>query len=257
MAEDSLNLYISRDLDLLLFKDASVLKSMSEKHKEKPRIVLFGNSHVSAFSGQDTIINEHPNTFESDYFQYYCQRLGPCTAYNFFWNKQYYSRVLDILETNNFKNDTVCLLLGEIDCRLHIGLNSEEKSKPLDECIEEVIDRFLLCLLDLKQRGYKVLIIAVQPASTYPPSKNPDGPVHGDFILRNTITRDFNKVLERKSKIHNFLFCSIFDTLMVDEYTPDMNNFMDYVHLRGSIVRQLFDKTLYHLFYCEAAGSAP
>ena len=36
---------------------------------------------------------------------------------------------------------------------------------------------------------------------------------------------------------------------MIDEFTPDMNNFMDYVHLRGSIVRPLFDKALHSLFY--------
>jgi hypothetical protein len=214
----------------------------------KPRIVIFGNSHVSTFCGIDTMIEDNLQPFESDDFIYICKRLGPCTAYNFFWNPNYYPKVIDILESGSYKEDTICLLLGELDCRVHIGLNSQKTSRPLDECIEEVIDRFVLCLLDLKQRGYKVLVIAVQPASTHPPSTQPDKPVHGHFIFRNRLTREFNTLLERKSKIHGFLFCSIFDALMIDNETPNMEFFMDYVHLRGSLVRPIFDKELRKLF---------
>jgi hypothetical protein len=210
----------------------------------KPRIILFGNSHVSAFCGKDMIIEDTLQTFESEHFIYVCKRLGPCTAYNFFWNPDYYPKVIQTLESNTYKEDTICLLLGELDCRVHIGLNSDKSSRPLDECIEEVVDRFLLCLLDLKKRGYKVLVIAVQPASTHPPSTKPDKPVHGHFIFRNRLTRQFNTLLERKCRIHSFLFCSIFDTLMLDDLTPNMDFFMDYVHLRGSLVRPLFEEEL-------------
>jgi hypothetical protein len=31
---------------------------------------------------------------------------------------------------------------------------------------------------------------------------------------------------------------------MIDDDTPDMNFFMDYVHLRGSLVRPMFDEQL-------------
>lgn len=210
----------------------------------KPRILIFGNSHVSAFSGTDTIIDDALQTFESEHFIYICKRLGPCTAYNFFWNPSYYPKVIETLESTSYKDDTICLLLGELDCRLHIGLNSEKSSRPLDECIEEGVDRFVLCLLDLKKRGYKVLVIAVQPASTEPPSTHPEKPVHGHFIFRNRLTRQFNALLQRKSRIHGFLFCSIFDMLMVDDDTPNMDFFMDYVHLRGSLVRPMFDEQL-------------
>ena len=223
---------------------------MTEPQRKKPGICIFGNSHVSSFSGTDNIVDGTLQKFESEHFIYRCQRLGPCTAYNFFWNPSYYPRVLELLAQHNpDKEYTVCLLLGEIDCRVHIGLNHEKTSRPLNECIEEVIDRMLLCLLDLKQRGYKVLVIAVQPASTFPPSTHPDGPVHGDFTFRNTLTREFNRALEHKSKLHGFPFCSIFDTLMKDDVTPNMSYFMDYVHLRGTMVRPLFDKALYDLFY--------
>jgi hypothetical protein len=211
----------------------------------KPKLCIFGNSHVSAFSGTDEIVDDTLQMSESEDIIYMFQRLGPCTAYNFFWNPNYYPRVLDLLAQHNpDKEYTVALLLGEIDCRVHIGLNAEKASRPVNECIEEVIDRYLLCLLDLKQRGYEVLVFAVQPASTFPPSTNPERPAHGHFIFRNSVTRKFNTILEHKSNLHGFLFCSIFDTLMEDETTPNMEYFMDYVHLRGSMVRPLFDKAL-------------
>jgi hypothetical protein len=218
---------------------------MTDAPETKAKLFIFGNSHVSAFSGTDEIVDDTLQRSESEDSIYMFQRLGPCTAYNFFWNPNYYPRVLQLLEEHNPKKEfTVCLLLGEIDCRVHIGRNAEKTSRPINECIEEVIDRYLLCLLDLKQRGYRVLVFAVQPASTCPPSTNPDGPVHGHFIFRNLLTRQFNSVLEYKSKLHGFLFCSIFDTLMEDETTPNMEYFIDYVHLRGSMLRTLFDKAL-------------
>ena len=211
----------------------------------KAKLFIFGNSHVSSFSGTDEIVDGNLQYSESEQIVYRFQRLGPCTAYNFFWNPNYYPRVLQLLEEHDpNKESTVCLLLGEIDCRVHIGKHSEISSRPINECIEEVIDRYLLCLLDLKQRGYKVLVIAVQPASKHPPSTKHDKPVHGHFIFRNTLTRQFNTVLEHKSTLHGFLFCSIFDALMEDEFTPNMNYFMDYVHLRGSMVFPLFDKAI-------------
>ena len=211
----------------------------------KPRIFIFGNSHVSAFSGSDCIVPDIGlHIFESEDIIYNIQRLGPSCAYNFFWNPAYYQKAIEVLESNNIKNEIVCLLIGELDCRIHIGLNSELKSKPLDECIEEVIDRFNVCLLDLKKRGYKVMVISVQPASNYPPSTDPNCPVHGSYEYRNKLTREFNTILERKAKVHAYLFCSIFDKLMIDTYTPNMEYFMDYVHLRGSLVRPLFDKEL-------------
>jgi hypothetical protein len=212
----------------------------------KQRIVIFGNSHVSIFSGQDRIIDQKsfPEVYESEHFIYLPMRLGPSTAYNFFWNPNYYPRVVQVLEKGNYRNDYICLLIGELDCRTHIGINSEKSGRPLEDCIEEVVDRMNMCLLDLKKRGYKVLVINVQPGSTYPPNEDPQSPVYGLYEFRNKLTIQFNSLLKHKSKIHGYLYCDIFDELMIDTYFPNMCYFMDYVHLRGSLVRPMFDEAL-------------
>jgi hypothetical protein len=216
----------------------------------KPRVFIFGNSHVSQFSGENYIISpEYISTvsFPSPFFEYCIMNLGPSTAYNFFWNTDYYSRVLHILEqVSPMKDGYVGLLLGEIDCRTHIGRMShtEGNSRSLEEHIEEVVDRMFLCYLDLKKRGYKPVVFAVQPASTALPNENPVSPVYGTYDYRNRITRRFNTMLERKCRVHSIPFCSIFDRLMVDEVTPRPDIFSDYVHIKGEIVRDYYDEAL-------------
>jgi hypothetical protein len=210
-------------------------------------IYVFGNSHVSHFTGQDTIIKEHPHSIPCGpgEFNFHILRLGPSTAYNFFWNPGYYPRVLKELEEVCPEKDAyVSLLLGEIDCRVHIGRQADTSGRPLEECVEEVVDRLFLCYLDLKQKGYTPLVFAVQPPADVPPSVHPDCPVYGGLANRNRITRLFNTTLERKCKIHSIPYCSIFDELMEDEIHPKQGLFMDYVHMKGSKVRPYYDQAL-------------
>ena len=217
----------------------------------KPRVFVFGNSNVSQFSGQNSIISpEYVSTvsYPSDRFEYCIMNLGPSTAYNFFWNTDYYSRVLDILRmVAPEKDGYVALFLGEIDCRVHIGLQAEKSGRPLDECIEEVVDRMFMCYLDLKKRGYTPVVFSVQPASTALPNNNPASPLYGTYDFRNRLTHKFNEFLQKKSRIHSILFCSIFDSLMQDEITPLPDIFMDYVHIKGEVVRKYYDEALHTL----------
>jgi hypothetical protein len=172
-------------------------------------------------------------------------REGNC-KYNFYWNPKYYSKVISLLNNQITvdNNSYISLLLGEIDCRVHIGKQVLLHNKNIDDVIMEVVDRYNQCLLDLKQRGYKILIFSVHPGSTFPPSENPSSPVVGDHIFRNKITQIFNECLMNKAKIHGYIFCNIYDKLMLDTDTPNMEYFMDYVHLRGSLVRSIYEEEL-------------
>lgn len=209
------------------------------------RLFIFGSSHVSQFCGEDRIIPESNELirFESDKLEYHVMRLGPCTAYNFFWNESYYPRVLRVLRGMSQEGAAVCLMLGEIDCRVHIGRRLEGGAS-LVEAVEEVVDRLSMCLIDLGKRGWNVVVIGVQPASTHPPCTIEWCPAVGTCEQRNLITREMNRQLERKCRIHGFKWCSVFDQLMLDDGSPNMSYFMDYVHLRGSMVRSLYEEQL-------------
>jgi hypothetical protein len=207
-------------------------------------LYLFGCSHVSKFTGLDTIIPvKKLLDYESDRFKYHLCLLGGSLTYNFFWHNDYYGQVLRMLEGKNKANAAVSLILGEIDCRVHIG-KQIQKGRPVDEAVEEVVDRLLLPLLDLKQKGWKCLVFAVQPASDHPACTLNDCPATGSPQFRNEVTREFNRILARKCRIHAFLFCDVFDEFMRDEKNVDMKYFMDYVHLRGSVVRSMYEAKL-------------
>lgn len=212
----------------------------------KKNLYIFGNSHVSQFSESDEIVPETDSfvSFESENFIYHLKRLGPCTAYNFFWNPSYFQRLLTYLSFINKEKDYVSIFIGEIDCRWHIARKADEQKIDYNVAIEEVVDRLFVNYIHLKNLGFNLIVFSVHPGSTYPPSDNPSSPVYGDYIKRNMITRKFNELLKHKCKIHKLIYCDYFDELMIDEYAPNMDFFMDYVHLKGTIVRPIIENRL-------------
>jgi len=91
----------------------------------KPRIFIFGNSHVSAFVGIDCIVPDNELiTVELPKFMYSVNRLGSCTSYNFFWNPNYYQKVISILEDYDIKNEIFCLFLFSINLLSNITIHS-------------------------------------------------------------------------------------------------------------------------------------
>jgi hypothetical protein len=213
---------------------------------KKPTICIFGNSHVSMFTGHDSIIGENSVVIsETDSFQYRLQRIGPSTAFNFFWNANYYPNIISILDREaSFKDKYIGLIVGEIDCRWHLGYNSNTCGRPIDECIEECVDRFFMCYIDLKKRGYKCIVFSVHPASTQGHREIADGPFYGEYKNRNRITEAFNNLLRQKCKIHKIPYCEYYSDLMHDDYEPKMEYFMDTLHLKGSRVLQIVESKL-------------
>jgi hypothetical protein len=204
---------------------------------------FFGSSHVCAFSGTDELFHDNNlHVFERGEIEYKLQRVDPSTAYNFFWNPDYYPKILNMLSYYNVKNtDYISLILGEIDCRTHLGRISETTGRPLIECIEECVDRYFMCYIDLKRRGYNCIVFSVHPGSTYPPCEKHDSPVFGDFEYRNRLTQAFNFLLEHKCKVHNIPFCNYYYELMESQFKPNMDFFMDYVHIRGTLLMPIIE----------------
>ena len=204
----------------------------------KPWIYLFGNSHVSMFTGTDDIVDLYNLTdTESPSYIYRLLRVGPSTAFNFFWNPKYYPFILNLLENDpNSKNAYIGLIVGEIDCRWHLGYNSDKFNISIKKCIDECVDRFFMCYIDLKKRGYKCIVFSVHPASTQPHRPIADGPFYGEYKNRNIITEYYNKVLEEKCNIHNIPYCNYFTDLMNVDYEPKLEYFRDTLHLKGIVL---------------------
>ena len=116
-------------------------------------IYTFGNSHSHVFT------NSLPSTFgvgekNNDFFT--SVSLGPTIAYNFY--DHHYGNLLKFaneLEINK-TNDYIMLIVGEVDCRVHLPKQIELQDKPMVEVIRECADRFFRTYLDLKEKGFKV-----------------------------------------------------------------------------------------------------
>ena len=149
----------------------------------KPSLYIFGSSHVTQFSGQNIAISETELCrYETEKCIYNLKRLGPCTAYNFFWNPSYFQNVLNYLPQINREQDYISLMIGEIDCRWHIGKQSTNKNLDIDIVIDEVVDRLFINNIYLKKLGFNVIVFSVHPASTYPACDSPNSPLFGDHI---------------------------------------------------------------------------
>ena len=95
-------------------------------------IHLIGNSHVNTFSN-DSKLNM---SFENDIFK--SHHIGPVIAYNFY--EHHMNSVRNIIN-NIQKNDYISLIVGEVDCRIHLPLQADKQNKTDYEIVDECLNR--------------------------------------------------------------------------------------------------------------------
>lgn len=200
-------------------------------------IHTFGNSHVNFFT--NSLPQNRNKTILDPFISY---PLGPTIAYNFY--EHYYAKVLDMLNTSiiDKKNDYVMLVVGEVDCRWHLPYQIHQQNKNYKDVIEECIDRFFRCHLDLKRLGYKVISWGGHPSTIDGHNDNPNCPIWGDCNYRNLISMYWSDYLEYKSKNNQIEFISIIKDLIYEsnddknniQYLTKMEYYIDYCHLNSN-----------------------
>jgi len=194
------------------------------------KIYCIGNSHVNIFRGIDTVFGDD----NIDLFT--THHIGPTVAYNFYEN--HYPKVLEYLSCANIdkQNDYVMLIVGEVDCRWHLPKQAEVQNKNIEELIEECIDRFFRCYLDLVNIGYKVIVWGVHTSTTDGHNDDLSCPVYGNCEYRNKISLYWNDYLQKMSENNNLKILSIIKYLLDDNNLTKMEYFLDYCHLKSSMV---------------------
>ena len=201
-------------------------------------IHCIGNSHVNIFKGGDVIISgvDTIPLFKTHY-------IGPIIAYNFY--DHHYPAALEyILENVNKDNDYIMFIVGEVDCRWHIPKQAENQNKPPFEIVDECIKRYFKSLVDLKNQGYKLIGWGGHPSTTAGHDDDVNKPVYGDCLTRNAITKYWSKSLEEKCHKYDIPFTSIIDDLIDDDGLTKMEYFLDYCHLKSSMVIDMVFKKL-------------
>lgn len=189
------------------------------------KFYFIGNSHVNIFRGSHRL-------FDQDLLELFrTEHLGPTIAYNFY--EHHYPKVLEYLERTQIdkENDYICIVVGEVDCRWHLPKQSEVQNRPINDLVEEAINRFFRCYLDLKERGYKVITWGGHPSTTSGHDDDLNKPVYGDCVTRNKISLYWNDYLKKISDENNVKFLSVMKYLIDDDGLTKMDFFLDYCHL--------------------------
>lgn len=192
-------------------------------------IHLIGNSHVNTFSND----NKVNLTFENEFFKSY--HIGPVIAYNFY--EHHMALVDNIIKNNNIqKSDYISLIVGEVDCRVHLPLQADKQKITDEEIIVKCVDRLFRCYDSLLERGYKLIAYSTHPTTTenHDMSRE-DRPIYSCVERRNNICLMWNKKLEDLCKYKNIKFVNFYNLLVNENNITKMEYFLDYCHLNSSM----------------------
>jgi hypothetical protein len=212
---------------------------------EDIRIHCIGDSHVSVFTGKDTISKGWPCPQDSiQYFHTYW--LGPVLAYNLYSvGHQSRLNLFNVLESIS-KSDYVMLCAGEIDCRMHLIRQKELQNKSLEEIVQECVCRYFQVILEIKNMGFKVIIWGVPGTANIDCFELKDKntfPHYGTYKERNQATKIFNNKIEYLCKLNDVLFLSIFDDLIDDNgKTKITEYYMDEFHVSQKVMPLIISK---------------
>jgi hypothetical protein len=164
--------------------------------------------------------------------------IGPATAYNLVnvdSSSRYGAKLFNIVRRVNWRKDTVLLVFGEIDCRVHI-YNHFMKSGgtvSMSELIDRTIRNYGLIMTRLKEMGIRFCVYGIIPATghvvRYPPyaTDSMRKRMYEDFTRRfpyqaspetcSAINREFNAKLKRYCVEHGHRYFDIY-TKIADEH---------------------------------------
>lgn len=214
----------------------------------KKNIVIhcIGDSHVDFLSGLNSIQPEYPLSHPNRYSLFKTYRLGAVLAYTIANKESHGSVKLDAVLHEIPTESYVMLMLGEIDCRVHLIAQSEKRGKSLDTVVIDCVSRYCKKLLWLKKRGYRVVVWGAIPSTKFSvPDK--DYPTVGTCKERNEVTRIFNFHLNAFAQKNNLPFISLFPDLVDSDGMTNMSYHIDSIHLSSRaayLVAQKLAKTL-------------
>lgn len=177
-------------------------------------IHCIGDSHAAVFSGREEMAPAWPERSADtlDFFRSY--RIGPATAYQLESKIPIIDNILHSCVSR--EDDYLLFCFGEVDIRAHLVKQAELQNLPIEQIVEECVDRYFRVILYYKEQGYKTL--AWGPIASFHPSRPYiGGPSFGTCKERNTATQLFNERLELRCNQYQVGFVTIFDKMIDSE----------------------------------------
>jgi hypothetical protein len=187
-------------------------------------ICVFGDSHAGKF-------NYHPGPYK-------VWGAKAATAHNLInpeSSRQSWAKLMQMLPEVDKEKDVLLLVLGEIDCRIHIYRQHIIKKKPVLDVARRTVKRYLSAVESVQSLGYRVAVLDIPPATRQGNFFNLDH--YGTRIQRAGIIRVFNGELRRECMARGIAFVGIYEDVadergyLKDEYALD-----DDAHLKPEVV---------------------
>lgn len=189
---------------------------------DKPLIHVIGDSHTLIF------------LFKKDFVVKY---LGPATAYGLVNRNKNYYKIDKYTNRLRPKKDTLILVFGEIDSRIHI-YNQYKKGQErisLKTIIERVISNYCRLILKLKSKNLTIVVYGIPPASpllenfykyTY----------YGTPQERSSISIQFNTLLKKFCSTNYINYIDLQERYSTPKGFIDPNHTKDNIHLSSKII---------------------
>ena len=206
---------------------------MTQKYLKDEKIYCIGDSHVSLFTGLNTIASYWPSKAISILPQFSVFHLGPVLAYNLVEKKSstgFYDKISEILERHIPPSSWVLLSSGEIDCRAHLIKQALRNNSSFEEVAEICVDRYFYGIEKLMQMGHKFIIYNAIP-STRKNKPNTEFPSYGNCKERNEITMLFNKFSQNKCTSLKIIFLNTYDLFTHKNGLTNRRFYKNRIHL--------------------------
>ena len=83
-----------------------------------------------------------------------------------------------------------------------------DDDKSVKEIVKECVDRYFDVILSYKNRGINCIVWG--PIASWHESRHYTGPSFGTCIERNTVTKEFNRYIDKLCSLNNVGFVTIF-----------------------------------------------
>jgi hypothetical protein len=193
------------------------------------QIWAFGNSHVSIFSGTDTMVPIWPARSVDTLPWFRTIRLGACTAYQAMkWIKEIVAIIdLELLSFDKEK-DTILLVFGEVDIRAHITTQAEKQGKSISEVTLEIVERYSEAIQFLKDNGFNLAVFGcVAGFVLQEGDSGAPWPHSGTLEQRNGATALFNDSVGSFCSSLDIPFISVFKEMLKDDGVTTKIRYLD------------------------------
>lgn len=223
-------------------------------------IEIFGNSHAATLPGAPPCGNHVSKQQHRPYGRGYTDQhlqypfrawfLGPVLAYNFYEHhlSKIYSFVEEFPQIFKEKDVTILMMVGEIDCRVHLPKYITQE-RTVANVVEECVSRYHRSILDLKNKGFNVAVAGAQPSLSDESilkrmsEKERQYNIAGTAAVRNQICKHWDLFHQSLCDENDIPFVSIFNNLIDENGKTKEDMFSDFIHLSH-------DKTIKYWLEC-------